>query len=124
MPPPDEHLRFLDEKLAGYRIGAMAHAGALEFEIAANWKFAHENFIEPYHVFAAHPHHLRLAGPPRLHGRDLQQAAMTAVLTSWEVVPGRRFSSTASNIEFAASECARSCRQGGPTDRVRNSGPA
>ena len=55
MPPLDEHLRFLDDKLAGYRIGAMAHAGALEFEIAANWKFVHENFIEPYHVFAAHP---------------------------------------------------------------------
>ena len=55
MPPLDAHLRFLDEKLAGYRIGAMAHAGALEFEIAANWKLVHENFIEPYHVFAAHP---------------------------------------------------------------------
>lgn len=55
MAPLDEHFRFLDEKLAGYRIGAMAHAGALEFEIAANWKFVHENFIEPYHVFAAHP---------------------------------------------------------------------
>ena len=26
----------------------------LEFEIAANWKFAGENFIEQYHVFRAH----------------------------------------------------------------------
>ena len=54
-PELDEHFDFLNRKLAGYQLDAMAFAGAVQFEIDANWKFVHENFIEPYHVFAAHP---------------------------------------------------------------------
>ncbi len=29
--------------------------GSRSYEVAANWKFAVENYIEPYHVFAVHP---------------------------------------------------------------------
>ena len=53
--PLDEHLAFIDRKLDGYDLSAAAHAGTLTFNVDTNWKFAHENFIEPYHVFSAHP---------------------------------------------------------------------
>ena len=54
-PPLDEHFAFMNAKLEGYDFSAAVHAGTLEFNIDANWKFAHENYIEPYHVFSAHP---------------------------------------------------------------------
>ncbi len=54
-PPLEEHLRPMTERLAGYRLDALRYAGKLEFEIEANWKLIHENFIENYHVFAVHP---------------------------------------------------------------------
>ena len=54
-PPLHEHFRFMDEKLDGYDFTATEFAGALEFEVECNWKFPHENYIEPYHVFSAHP---------------------------------------------------------------------
>lgn len=53
--PLAEHFKFIDNKLDGYNFSAAAHAGTLTFDIETNWKFAHENFIEPYHVFSAHP---------------------------------------------------------------------
>ena len=54
-PPLEEHLKPMTERLAGYRLDALGYAGKLEFEIEANWKLIHENFIENYHVFAVHP---------------------------------------------------------------------
>ena len=54
-PALEQHLAFMDAKLQGYDFSAMSHAGTLTFDIDTNWKFAHENFIEPYHVFSAHP---------------------------------------------------------------------
>ncbi len=42
-------------RLDGYDFSALRHAESLEFDIAANWKLAIENFIEPYHVFSCHP---------------------------------------------------------------------
>ncbi len=54
-PPLEQHLKPMTERLAGYRLDALRYAGKLEFEIAANWKLIHENFIENYHVFAVHP---------------------------------------------------------------------
>lgn len=54
-PPLAEHLAFMEEKLVGYDFSAAIHAGTLEFHIDTNWKFALENYIEPYHVFSAHP---------------------------------------------------------------------
>lgn len=53
-PPLREHLAFMEEKLCGYDLGVASHAGTLEFHVDCNWKFAHENYIEPYHVFSAH----------------------------------------------------------------------
>ena len=41
--------------VGGYDLGASRHAGTVHFEVAANWKLALENYIEPYHVFSAHP---------------------------------------------------------------------
>lgn len=54
-PPLCEVYAFMDGKLTGYDFDAAVHAGTLEFSLETNWKFAHENFIEPYHVFSAHP---------------------------------------------------------------------
>jgi choline monooxygenase len=45
----------ISAKLEGYDLTALRFADALEFELAANWKLAIENFIEPYHVFSCHP---------------------------------------------------------------------
>ena len=54
-PPLADHFAHMDEQLIGYDFSAAIHAGTLEFKVDTNWKFAHENYIEPYHVFAAHP---------------------------------------------------------------------
>ena len=54
-PSLAEHLGFINTSLEGYDFSAMSHAGTLTFDIDTNWKFAHENYIEPYHVFSAHP---------------------------------------------------------------------
>ena len=54
-PPLAEHLAFINKGLESYDFSAMSHAGTLTFDIDTNWKFAHENYIEPYHVFSAHP---------------------------------------------------------------------
>ncbi|MCP4387546.1 MAG: aromatic ring-hydroxylating dioxygenase subunit alpha [Gammaproteobacteria bacterium] len=45
----------ISAQLEGYDLGALQFSDALEFELAANWKLAIENFIEPYHVFSCHP---------------------------------------------------------------------
>ncbi|MDH3387966.1 MAG: aromatic ring-hydroxylating dioxygenase subunit alpha [Gammaproteobacteria bacterium] len=42
-------------QLEGYDFGALGFCDTLEFDLAANWKLAIENFIEPYHVFSCHP---------------------------------------------------------------------
>ena len=42
-------------RIAPYDLSAARHAGTVAFDVATNWKFALENYIEPYHVFAAHP---------------------------------------------------------------------
>jgi choline monooxygenase len=54
-PPLDDYLAPMTGRLAGYDLGALRHAGSLSFEVAANWKLVHENYIEPYHVFNLHP---------------------------------------------------------------------
>lgn len=45
----------IEARLEAYDFAALRYAESLEFEIAANWKLAVENFIEPYHVFSCHP---------------------------------------------------------------------
>jgi choline monooxygenase len=54
-PPLADYLAPALQRIAGYDLGATRHAGTVRFDIRANWKFAMENYIEPYHVFAAHP---------------------------------------------------------------------
>ncbi|MBT5432742.1 MAG: aromatic ring-hydroxylating dioxygenase subunit alpha [Rhodospirillaceae bacterium] len=54
-PPLADYLAPALEKITGYDLTASRYAGTVHFDIATNWKFAMENYIEPYHVFAAHP---------------------------------------------------------------------
>ena len=54
-PPLAEYLAPATKRIADYDLSAVRHAGTVHFDIQANWKFAMENYIEPYHVFAAHP---------------------------------------------------------------------
>ncbi len=73
-PALDELLRPITEALTGHDLSALRHAATLDFEVAANWKFACENFAENYHVFAAHPRLTRFVpmeqrNPGRFFGR-------------------------------------------------------
>ena len=54
-PDLEDLMRPMTGALAGHDLSALRHAATLDFEVAANWKFACENFAENYHVFAAHP---------------------------------------------------------------------
>lgn len=54
-PPLSDFLAPLTRRLEGYDLSALNYAGGKTYEVAANWKFAIENYIEPYHVFALHP---------------------------------------------------------------------
>ncbi|MDE0242458.1 MAG: aromatic ring-hydroxylating dioxygenase subunit alpha [bacterium] len=51
----EDYLAPATDLVRGYDLGATRYAGTAHFEIAANWKLALENYIEPYHVFSAHP---------------------------------------------------------------------
>ena len=54
-PTLEDYLAPAADLVRDYDLGAARHAGTVHFEIAANWKLALENYIEPYHVFSAHP---------------------------------------------------------------------
>ena len=54
-PPLAEHMKPVDDHLEGWASQPLAYGGALTFEVAANWKHIHENFIDVYHKFAIHP---------------------------------------------------------------------
>lgn len=54
-PPLAEFLRPAVERMTGYDMSVLRYAGHMSFEVEANWKFAVENYIEPYHVFSLHP---------------------------------------------------------------------
>ncbi len=53
--PLAEHMLLADDALEGWAPQELAYGGALTFEVAANWKHIHENFIDVYHKFAIHP---------------------------------------------------------------------
>ena len=53
--PLDRHMAPVDEHLAGWPATTLAWGGSLVFDVAANWKHVHENFIDVYHKFAIHP---------------------------------------------------------------------
>ncbi len=53
--PLAEHMAPAEEHLEGWEPQTLAYGGSLTFEVAANWKHIHENFIDVYHKFAIHP---------------------------------------------------------------------
>lgn len=53
--PFDAFFEPITRRVSGYDLAAARRAGSLTFKVACNWKLAVENWIEPYHVFAAHP---------------------------------------------------------------------
>jgi choline monooxygenase len=53
--PFEKSFEPIARRLAGYDLAAAKYTGTLTFKVACNWKLAVENWIEPYHVFAAHP---------------------------------------------------------------------
>ena len=53
--PFDQYIKPMADRLEDYDLSILQHAGVLEWELNCNWKLVHENFIEPYHVFAVHP---------------------------------------------------------------------
>jgi len=53
--PLAEHMAPADEHLEGWEPQTLAYGGSLTFEVKANWKHIHENFIDVYHKFAIHP---------------------------------------------------------------------
>ena len=53
--PFEDFIAPIAGRCEGYDFAATGYAGSLTFDVACNWKLALENYIEPYHVFAAHP---------------------------------------------------------------------
>lgn len=70
----------LARRWAGFDLGLLRHAAALDFEVAANWKLAIENAVEFYHLPWVHP--------------DLNSYSATDV--HYFVNAGDRFAGTAS----------------------------
>ncbi len=59
--PLEDFLQPMAERMTGYDMSVLTYAGSTSFDVDANWKFAVENYIEPYHVFALHPRLLNYA---------------------------------------------------------------
>jgi len=53
--PFDDYIAPIARRCEGYEFEQSSYAGTLTFDVACNWKLALENYVEPYHVFAAHP---------------------------------------------------------------------
>ncbi|MBN36505.1 MAG: hypothetical protein CMM46_17345 [Rhodospirillaceae bacterium] len=53
--PLAEHMAPADAHLDGWESRDFTHGGCLTYDIDANWKHIHENFIDVYHKFAIHP---------------------------------------------------------------------
>jgi choline monooxygenase len=55
-PPFDDYAVALRDRLAGIPFDTLRPVGMIDMgEVATNWKFLMENFIEPYHVQFVHP---------------------------------------------------------------------
>ena len=54
-PVFEEHMSLFFEKAAPYDLAALRYGATVSFDIAANWKLVYENYIDCYHIFAAHP---------------------------------------------------------------------
>lgn len=51
----DNAIEPISRHLGDHDFSELRYCDSLQFDIAANWKLAIENFIEPYHVFSCHP---------------------------------------------------------------------
>ncbi|MEQ8443400.1 MAG: aromatic ring-hydroxylating dioxygenase subunit alpha [Alphaproteobacteria bacterium] len=60
-PPLSDWLRPLLDRTSGFDFSCIRWIGKKEFRLKANWKLIYENFMEGYHVFAAHPRLLDFA---------------------------------------------------------------
>ena len=54
-PALEEWLADFEGLAPGHDFSTIRWIGKLTFDVAANWKFVYENFMEGYHVFAVHP---------------------------------------------------------------------
>ena len=54
-PPLEEFLSPLIEKYEGYDFSQMTYCGSFDLDAPGNWKLLAENFLDNYHIFAAHP---------------------------------------------------------------------
>ncbi len=62
-PPVDEYLHGLAELLAPYELDRLVVAASHEYDLAANWKLAVENYHECYHCTSIHPELCRVSSP-------------------------------------------------------------
>lgn len=53
--PFEDYLAPLIEKYADYDFAKMTFAGTYDLEAPGNWKLVAENYLDNYHIFAAHP---------------------------------------------------------------------
>jgi len=54
-PPLETHLAPLIQTYEGYDFSQMTYCGSYDLEAPGNWKLLAENFLDNYHIFAAHP---------------------------------------------------------------------
>lgn len=68
----EDYLLPMTSRLTDYDLSSLNYAGTLEWTLNANWKLIHENFIEPYHVFAVHPGLIKFGPMERRRASDHQ----------------------------------------------------
>jgi Rieske 2Fe-2S family protein len=61
--PPAEYFAGLDDRLAPYGLSRLVVAAEHEYELAANWKLAVENYHECYHCTSLHPQLCQVSPP-------------------------------------------------------------
>jgi glycine betaine catabolism A len=62
-PPVSEYFTGLDDRLAPYGLDRLVVAAEHEYELAANWKLAIENYHECYHCTSLHPQLCQVSPP-------------------------------------------------------------
>jgi glycine betaine catabolism A len=62
-PPVEEYVAGLDELVAPYECDRLVVAASHEYELAANWKLAIDNYHECYHCSTIHPELCRVSPP-------------------------------------------------------------
>ena len=91
-------------RLSAYRIGTLAVAASIEYEVRANWKVVVENFMECYHCAPMHPELVRLlpafrSGATQEYGLGTRLADDAEALTASGRAPAPPFSGLAPGHE-------------------------